>query len=160
MSKFYADKFYKDNHGCYYTGEYLKNHFNLNHADAVENDYLWISYENGLSWDQFNNELEGKFVTCNYAQLFSPDANMILCNNICDVFPDIWDHVENGTTYDEENDAWAEIFQWYIIDENTAGRLKEHTDEIIFYWPDADLYILGVTHWGTGWNYVTTEFVY
>lgn len=160
MSKFYADKFYKDLNGEYYTGEYLKNHYQLDHAAALEKGYTWITFENGMSWDDFHQEMNGKTVTCNYSQIFNPDSSMILCNNICNVFPEIWDCIENGDVYDDENDEYSEIFQWYIIDDNTAERLKEHTDEIIFYWPAADLYILGVTHWGTGWNYVTSEFVY
>ena len=160
MSKFYADRFYKNENGEYFTGEYLKNHHYLDHNAAQENGYIWISYENGMSWDDFNNELSGKTITCNYSQIFSPDSQMILCNNIPDVHPEIWDCIENGDYYDDENDEYSEIFQWYIIDDNTAARLKEHTNEIIFYLENLDLYILGITHWGTGWSHVTTEFIY
>ena len=160
MSKFYADKFYKDQNGNYYTGEYLKKQFNIDHDGAAERGYTWVSFSNGMTWDEFHNEMTGKTVRCNYSQIFNPDSQMVLCNNVPTVFPEIWDYLENGDTYDEENGEYNEIFQWYIIDDNTAERLKEHTDEIIFYWPEADLYILGVTHWGTSWGYVSADFVY
>ena len=155
MSKFYADKFYRSASGNYYTGEYLKHNFNLDHDKALAEGYTWISYMNGFQWDEFNHELKGKTVTCNYSQIFAPDSQRIMCNNISDVHPYLWDYLENGDP-DEETD----IFQWYIIDDNTADRLKEHTNELVFYWPEADLYILGVTHWGTAWDYVAAEFVY
>ena len=160
MSKFYADNFYRNAAGEYFTGEYLNNHYNYNHAQAENNGYILVDYKAPNAWDNFHKEMNGKTVTCNYSQIFNPDSNMILCNNIPEIFPEVWDYLENGSIYDEENDCCSEVFQWFIIDDNTAERLKEHTDEIIFYWPDADLYILGVTHWGTGWDYVTAEMVY
>ena len=61
---------------------------------------------------------------------------------------------------DWENEEPIEIYQCYLIDRATAERLKEHTNEIIFYCEMLDLCVLGVTHWGTGWDYVETDFVY
>lgn len=56
------------------------------------------------------------------------------------------------------NDAhYNEIFQYYIIDENGAEILKRHTKEIVFYNYDLDLYVWGVTHYGTSWDYVLTD---
>lgn len=159
MSKFYADRFYKDASGEYYTGEYLKNHYGYDHKTALENDFEYLDLEK-LGWDAYHGELEGENVRCNYSQIFYPDSNMILCNNIPEAHPEIWDGLENGEVYDEENDYYYDIFQWYIIDYNTAERLKEHTDEIIFYIDALDLYVLGVTHWGTGWDHVGTDFRY
>jgi hypothetical protein len=157
MSKFYADRFYKNESGEYFTGEYLKNHYNII-PDLIEG-YTEIEY-NTKSWDEFNDEMQGKTVYCNYSQIFNPDSQMILCNEIPNVFPEMWEYIENGSEYDEENDTYTEIFQYYIIDPGTAERLKEHTDEIIYYIEKLDIYVLGVTHWGTGWNYVTAEFIY
>jgi hypothetical protein len=67
-----------------------------------------------------------------------------------------WDIV-NGSDYDEEADTYAEIFQFFIIDTNGAEILQELTNEIIFYNDKLDLYIWGVTHWGTSWDYVLTD---
>lgn len=49
------------------------------------------------------------------------------------------------------------IFQDYIISESGYEFLKDYTDEIVFYNEKLDLYIWGVTHFGTGWDYVLTD---
>lgn len=55
----------------------------------------------------------------------------------------------------EENDS--EIFQYYIISDAGAQILEEYTDEIVFYNEELDMYVWGVTHWGTAWSYVLTD---
>lgn len=52
---------------------------------------------------------------------------------------------------------YQEIYQYYIISYNGAEILKEWTDEIVFYNEELDMYVWGVTHWGTGWDYVLTD---
>ena len=47
---------------------------------------------------------------------------------------------------------WDEVFQWYIISDPSF--IMEHTDELVFHDEELDLYILGVTHFGTSWDYV------
>ena len=47
---------------------------------------------------------------------------------------------------------WDEIFQWYII--SYPDFLMEHTDEPVFHDEELDLYVWGITHFGTGWNCV------
>ena len=54
----------------------------------------------------------------------------------------------------EEQDNGAEIFQYLIISGNGAEILEDYTDEIVFYNDNLDLYVWGVTHWGTSWDYV------
>ena len=159
MSKFYADRFYKDASGEYYTGEYLKNHYGYDHKTALENDFEYLDLEK-LGWDAYHGELEGEWIRCNYSQIFFPDSNMILCNSIPEAHPEICESLVNGTDYNDETEEFAEIFQWYIIDHTTAERLIEHTDEIIYYIDALDLYVLGVTHCGTGWDYVGMDFRY
>ena len=63
----------------------------------------------------------------------------------------------NGSEYDEETDTYRDIFQWYIISENGAHILKAHTNEIVWYNEALDMYLWGVTHWGTSWDYVLTD---
>lgn len=57
---------------------------------------------------------------------------------------------------DEQNDS-SEIFQYYIISDEGARILKDWTNEIVFYNEELDMYIWGVTHWGTSWDYVLTD---
>lgn len=63
----------------------------------------------------------------------------------------------NGIDYDENNDEYTEIYQYYIISSNGADILQELTNEIVYYLPVIDCYVWGVTHWGTSWDYVLTD---
>ena len=81
----------------------------------------------------------------------------VLANNIiAKTDRDCWECV-NGCEYDEETEEFTEIFQYYIIDTQGARILEELTDEIVFYNYDLDLYVWGVTHFGTSWDYVLTN---
>lgn len=84
-----------------------------------------------------------------YYNLFYKDESMILCNNIANDWEEL--EVMNGDINDE-------IYQYYIIDDSTANRLIDNTDEIILYHNRLDIYILGVCHYGTRWQYVLTDF--
>lgn len=65
-----------------------------------------------------------------------------------------YDDIEN---WDNISESYAEIYQYYIISEPGYRILSELTDEIIFYNETLDIYIWGVTHWGTSWDYVLTD---
>ena len=56
-----------------------------------------------------------------------------------------------------EDAHYEEIFQYYIISDNGAEILKDYTNEIVFYNEALDMYVWGVTHCGTSWNYVLTD---
>lgn len=56
-----------------------------------------------------------------------------------------------------ENAHYDEIFQYFIISDNGAEILKNWTNEIVFYNEELDMYVWGVTHWGTSWDYVLTD---
>lgn len=161
MKQFYADEFYKDENGTVYTGEYIERNHHIKERHTltkVENPY---------------KELQGQTVRCNYSQIFYSNSNIILCNNILSVDEYLLDNIENGSIwkyYDENGDecdegnavdqSEKEIFQWYLIDNSTAERLKRSTRELIFYSEKLDVYVLGVTHYGTEWDYVNAEFIY
>ena len=49
-----------------------------------------------------------------------------------------------------------EVFQWYIVDDNGA-RILEEVGEIVYYNEELDMYLWGVTHFGTSWDYVLTD---
>ena len=49
------------------------------------------------------------------------------------------------------------IMQDFIISRYGFELLKEYTDEIVFYNDELNVYIWGVTHWGTGWAYELTN---
>ena len=68
---------------------------------------------------------------------------------------DAW-NIENGELFDEDDNE-REIFQYFIIDDNGADILKDYTNEIVMYNNDLGLYVWGVTHFGTSWDYVLTD---
>lgn len=57
----------------------------------------------------------------------------------------------------EGQDEEPEIFQYYIISDEGADILKRETNEIVYYNEELDMYVWGVTHWGTSWDHVLTD---
>lgn len=93
----------------------------------------------------------------------SKSFQAVLCNDITKLFfadingKYIETNLINGTYYDDENDEYVDIYQYYIIDANGAEILQDYTDEIVYYIESLDMYIWGVTHYGTSWDYVLTD---
>ena len=56
----------------------------------------------------------------------------------------------------EQETYIPEIFQYYLTDYAGAEILQE-VGEVVFYIKKLDLYVWGVTHYGTSWNYVLTD---
>ena len=61
----------------------------------------------------------------------------------------------NSLEYEQENNP--EIYQYYIISDNGAEILQTWTNEIVYYIDYLDIYVWGVTHLGTSWDYVLTN---
>lgn len=75
---------------------------------------------------------------------------------------------EDSPTYDEEYDKLEEqidelsdshykdedIYQWYIVDDPD---FLAHYGEVVFYNEELDMYLWGVDHFGTAWDYVLTD---
>ena len=55
------------------------------------------------------------------------------------------------------DDYEADIYQCYIITEYGYAFLAEHTGEPVFYNHKLDIYVWGITHFGTSWDYVLTD---
>lgn len=51
----------------------------------------------------------------------------------------------------------VEIYQTYIISQSSAEYLRRKTSEIVYYNEKLDIYLWGITHFGTGWDGVYTE---
>ena len=67
-----------------------------------------------------------------------------------------WELV-NGSDYDKENDEYAEVYQWFIVSDAGAQMIQDYTDEILYYHEELDIYLWGVTHYGTSWDYVLMD---
>lgn len=65
--------------------------------------------------------------------------------------------LENEIDDLENSERYSEIFQYFIISAQGASILEEYTNEIVYYNEALDLYVWGVTHCGTSWDYVLTD---
>ena len=90
---------------------------------------------------------------------FAKAFDAVLNNNIMEKGWGIgngWELV-NGSDYDEENDEYTEVFQWFIVSDNGAQMIQDYTNEILYYHEELDIYLWGVTHYGTSWDYVLMD---
>lgn len=124
--------------------------------DAVlNNDIMSLTYDIG-SWEQVSGtidntdeieELEEKRDELEEENENSP--SQIIENEINEINEQIED-LEN-----EQNDE-PEVFQWFIVND-WGARLLQDINEIVYYNDTLDMYLWGVTHFGTSWNYVLTS---
>lgn len=77
----------------------------------------------------------------------------VLNNDIMNLTYDIgyWEQV-SGTV----NNSNEEVFQWYIVDD-WGARLLQDINQIVYYNKKLDMYLWGVAHYGTSWDYVLTD---
>ena len=84
--------------------------------------------------------------------------NFILLNEIQTLDQSIYDNC-HFDIYDEENDEYTDIFQWYLTDcsEGDVEFLEAHFGLLFTYSDLLDKYILCVDHFGTSWDYVECD---
>lgn len=113
-----------------------------------------------------------------YQTLAELVGDMILCNNMADRYAEQLELIsgddENYYTIDweeisreeyeqleeegkEVNSEPKEIYQYFIITDFGANFLQSYTNEIVFYDNELDIYVWGITHCGTSWDYVFTD---
>ena len=91
-----------------------------------------------------------------YATLAKIVGDCVLNNSIFEFAGyENWE-LESGEEENEYGD-YLEVYQYYIITDSGARFLETYTDEIVYYNEQLDLYLWGVTHFGTAWSYVLTD---
>ena len=69
-----------------------------------------------------------------------------------------------NSDYDEENDEYIDIYEYYLIDINNymIEKLNElKCEDIIIAWSETlEEYVLMVDNFGTSWDYVMTNIKY
>ncbi len=123
---------------------------------VLNNDIMNLTYDIG-SWEQVSGiidntdeieELEEKRDELEERNESSP--SQIIENEINGINEKI-EELEN------EQDDDPEVFQWFIVDDWGARLLQQETNEIVYYNETLGMYLWGVTHYGTSWNYVLTN---
>lgn len=124
--------------------------------DAVlNNDIMSLTYDIG-SWEQVSGiidntdeieELEEK--RDELEEEIEKSPSQILEKEINEINEQI-EELES-----EQGDD-REVFQWFIISDWGASLLRD-INEIVYFNDKLDMYIWGVTHYGTSWDYVLTN---
>lgn len=63
----------------------------------------------------------------------------------------------DANEYQDCDHESIDVYQTYVISKDGADYLKEKTNEIVYYCEKLDLYLWGITHWGTSWSIVFTS---
>lgn len=117
--------------------------------DAVLNNGIYnLGWDIGYGWEQ-----QSGFVD-NQDEI---DELQMLIDALGDDEEDERERIEGEIEeleYEQENDR--EIYQYYIVSDSGARILAE-CNEIVWYHEKMDMYLWGVTHWGTAWSHVLTD---
>lgn len=130
----------------------------------MEDLKMYVRKDDLTDYEKENNKISFRRLV---ERLFT---DMVLCNNITKLFyTDINDvysepQKEIGEDYDTENNEYIDIYQYFIVDFSswTYELMTKYSEQfgkefILYYIEELNLYILGVTHFGTGWDYVLTD---
>lgn len=124
--------------------------------DAVlNNDIMNLTYGIG-SWEQVSGIVDNTEEIENLGKKLDElveqnedSPSQILENEINEINEQIEE-------LEREQDDTQEVFQWFIVDD-WGARLLQDIDEIIYYNETLNMYLWGVTHYGTSWDYVLTN---
>lgn len=123
--------------------------------DAVlNNDIMNLTYEIG-SWEQVSgiidntDEIEGLEEKRDKLEEENETSPSQIIENEIDEINEQIEELEN------EQDC-QEVYQWFIVDD-WGARLLQDIDEVVYYNEKIDMYLWGVTHYGTSWDYVLTN---
>ena len=83
-------------------------------------------------------------------QIYEGEESGDLSQEEIDDIQDKIDELQN------EQDEIPEVYQWYIVSDN-AKSILEDAEQIVYYDEELDIYVWGVTHFGTSWDYVLTN---
>lgn len=128
--------------------------------DAVLNNYIMSETMDIGYWEQESGfidnsdeieELKKEIEELNYKYHASDDDNEK--EEIHDKINELLDEIDE---LEEEENYYPDVYQSYIVDDRGAEILKE-CNEIVWYNDVLDMYVWGVTHYGTSWDYVLTN---
>lgn len=113
---------------------------------------MYVNMEKLNEYEKESNKISYKTLVERYF------GDMILCNNIVKDFENL--EIVAGSDYDEENDTYTDVYQYFIVDGYfNEDDLQKVGDElgVVYYHRKLGIYILGVRHFGTSWAYTLTD---
>lgn len=115
-----------------------------------------IKLYDGKAYGHEVSEYALKHGYLDYYTLSKIVGDCVLNNNIFEhTGYENWE-LESGEEEDEDG-YYSEVYQYYIITYGGARFLEKYTDELVFYNEELDMYLWGITHFGTSWDYVLTD---
>lgn len=85
-------------------------------------------------------------------------TDMVLCNDIQNIEDySIYDNMEYERDEDDEDEEYPEIYQWFIVEPHSYWFEQYKENFVMTYSDKLNVWILCVTHFGTGWGYVSTD---
>lgn len=120
-------------------------------SDAYEDLQREVKIYNGRLFGQEISKYGLEQGYLDYYTLAQIVGNRVLNNNIMAFTGyDDWDLVMG--------DYESDIFQYYIITESGYQMLSWLTpDENVYYHEELDMFLWGITHFGTSWDHVLTD---
>lgn len=107
------------------------------------------------------NEEEKKTGYISYKRLINRISSRIWLFNNAPKLSDYDFEFEVGSDYNQENDDYIDIYQYYLIDINSymIEKLRDlDCKDVIIAWSEKlEEYVLMVDHFGVGWDYVITS---
>lgn len=162
-NKLYGSTFYGNEASAYAKEEGYLDYATLSKAfeGVMNNNIIEATAIMGYYWEQENGIIDNSDEVEELKdQIEELEDKMYELDEDSNEYEAFEKEVEEMRTRIEELQEEAnqgEIFQYFIISDNGAEILKDWTNEIVFYNEELDMYVWGVTHWGTSWDYVLTD---
>ena len=118
---------------------------------VINNDIIYKTSDIGY-WEQESGFIDNSEAINNIRE----DIEMLIEDGYDEEGTEIRELYQAIEDLEEEEQNNIEIMQYFIVSDQGAEILKE-IDEIVFYNDALDMYVWGVTHWGTSWDYVLTN---
>lgn len=122
---------------------------------VLNNDIISLTYDIGY-WNQISGQVDNSEEIEELGEKLDElveqnedSPSQILENEINEIEEEI-EELE-----DEENNE-PDIYQYFIVD-SWGAELLQDINEILYYNEEMDMYVWGVTHFGTSWKYVLTS---
>lgn len=118
--------------------------------DAVMNNSIMENTCEIGYWDQENGIID------NSEEIEDLEEQIADLEEGSEDYKDIQEQIED-LEEEQEQSYDQDIFQYFIVSDQGAEMIKQYTDDPLFYNETLDMYVWGITHYGTAWSHVLTD---